>query len=142
MFKKTAFALTLLGTSILGGAVTNVSAAPAPPLSSVKVVKVESQQGGIEYINSNSFSTVNDHGGSYLYISTVEIGYGQFNRAEMNGSQLKSKESKRLDFDGDRTIDGWEYKWDASGQQNGTFSYQSTSINFPRNTLSTSIYIK
>ncbi len=29
-----------------------------------------------------------------------------------------------IDINGDRTVDGWEYKWDASGQQNGQFKYQ------------------
>lgn len=142
MFKKTALAFTLLGTSILGIAATEASAAPAPPLSSLQVVKVESQLGGVEYIGQNQLSTIKDHGGSYLYISTVEVGYGHIRYAEMNGSKLKEKDSKMLDFNGDRIIDGWEYRWDASGHEDGTFKYRNTSTNFPNNTLSTSLRIK
>lgn len=47
-----------------------------------------------------------------------------------------------IDINGDRTVDGWEYKWDASGQQNGQFKYQNTSTNAPWNTLSTTLNIK
>ena len=48
--------------------------ASAAPLTSINVVQVESEQGGVETINPNSFSKKRDHGGKYLYITTKEIG--------------------------------------------------------------------
>ena len=41
---------------------TEASAAPAAPLTSLNVVQVESELGGVETINQNSFSTTRNHG--------------------------------------------------------------------------------
>ena len=62
---------------------------PAAPLTSLNVVQVESELGGVETINQNSFSTSRNHGGKYLYITTKEMGYGQNPFAKMNGSNVK-----------------------------------------------------
>lgn len=141
MFKKVALGISSLAiiTFVGLGMATEASAGPAAPLSSLNVVQVESEQGGIETINTNSFSTTRNHGGSYLYIYTKEIGYGQNPNAKMNGSAVKSIGSTVI---GGNPIVGWYYKWDASGHQQGTFEYQKTSINFPFNTMRTSLYIQ
>ncbi len=75
-------------------------------------------------------------------VQTNEMGYGRNPIAQMSGQKLKKVDSKMIDINGDRTVDGWEYNWDASGQQNGQFKYQNTSKNAPWNTLSTSLNIK
>lgn len=142
MLKRMILGVSLLVVGATVGLATDVSAAPAPPLTSLNVVKVESQLGGVEFIGPNNLSTIKDHGGSYLYIYTNEMGYGRNPIAQMSGQKLKKVESKMIDINGDRTVDGWEYKWDASGQQNGQFKYQNTSTNAPWNTLSTSLNIK
>ncbi|MEH7592246.1 DUF4879 domain-containing protein, partial [Bacillus toyonensis] len=121
------------------GMATEASAGPAATLTSLNVVQVESELGGVETINQNSFSTSRNHGGKYLYITTKEMGYGQNPFAKMNGSNVKSIYSTII---GRRPIVGWYYKWDASGHQQGTFEYQKTSINAPFNTMRTSIYIQ
>ncbi|EOO12681.1 MULTISPECIES: DUF4879 domain-containing protein [Bacillus] len=141
MFKKVALGISSLAVaSVVGlGMASEASAGPAAPLTSLSVVKVESQLGGVEYITPNSFSTTKDHGGSYLYVYTKEIGYGQFPFAKMNGFDVKSIGSQII---GGNPIVGWEYKWDASNHQEGTFEYQKTSINYPRDTWRTSLYIK
>jgi len=118
---------------------TEASAGPAAPLTSLNVVQVESELGGVETINQNSFSTTRNHGGKYLYITTKEMGYGQNPFTKMNGSNVKSIGSTII---GGKPIVGWYYKWDASGHQQGTFEYQKTSINAPFNTMRTSIYIQ
>ncbi|MGQ0518509.1 DUF4879 domain-containing protein, partial [Bacillus sp. D-CC] len=49
-------------TAFVGlGMATEASAGPAAPLTSLNVVQVESEQGGVETINPNSFSTTRDH---------------------------------------------------------------------------------
>ena len=49
-------------TAFVGlGMATEASAAPAP-LTSLNVVQVESELGGVETINQNSFSTSRNHG--------------------------------------------------------------------------------
>ncbi|MCR6850505.1 YolA family protein [Bacillus sp. IBL03825] len=141
MLKKVALGISSLTmAAVVGlGMAPEASAGPAAPLTSLNVVKVESQLGGVETINPNSFSTTRDHGGSYLYVYTREIGYGQFPFAKMDGFDVKSVGSQII---GGNPIVGWEYKWDVSKFKEGTFEYQKTSINYPRNTLRTSIYIK
>ncbi|MHA4218300.1 DUF4879 domain-containing protein [Bacillus cereus] len=135
MLKRMILGVSSLVVGATFGLSTDVSAAPAPPLTSLNVVKVE-------FIGPNNLSTVKDHGGSYLYIYTNEMGYGRNPIAQMSGQKLKKVDSKMIDINGDRTVDGWEYKWDASGQQNGQFKYQNTSTNAPWNTLSPSLNIK
>ncbi|MCR6850515.1 YolA family protein [Bacillus sp. IBL03825] len=145
MFKKLVLGVTSLAiASAVGlGFSSEASAAPAPPLTSVKIVKVESQFGGVEFINSNSLSTSQHHGGSYLYVYTRDMGYGSNPGAQMNGGFLKKVGSTPIDVNGDRTIDGWEYKWDASVYQSGgQFQYKNRSTNAPWNTLSTSLNIR
>ncbi|PFJ17182.1 DUF4879 domain-containing protein [Bacillus cereus] len=141
MFKKAAIGISSLAiTAFIGlGMATEASAGPAAPLTSLNVVQVESELGGVETINQNSFSTTRNHGGKYLYITTKEIGYGQNPFAKMNGSNVKSIESTII---GGNPIVGWYYKWDASGHQQGTFEYQKTSINYPFNTMRTTLYIQ
>ncbi|SCN42170.1 Protein of unknown function [Bacillus wiedmannii] len=41
------------------------------------------------------------------------MGYGRNPIAQMSGQKLKKVDSKMIDINGDRTVDGWEYKWDA-----------------------------
>ena len=138
MFKKAALGISSLAiTAFVGlGMATEAAAGPA---TSLNVVQVEFEFGGVETINQNSFSTSRNHGGKYLYITTKEMGYGQNPFAKMNGSNVKSIGSTII---GGRPIVGWYYKWDASGHQQGTFEYQKTSINAPFNTMRTSIYIQ
>ena len=138
MFKKAALGISSLAiTAFVGlGMATEAAAGPA---TSLNVVQVEFELGGVETINQNSFSTSRNHGGKYLYITTKEMGYGQNPFAKMNGSNVKSIGSTII---GGRPIVGWYYKWDASGHQQGTFEYQKTSINAPFNTMRTSIYIQ
>ncbi len=68
MLKRMILGVPSLVVGATVGLATDVSAAPAPPLTSLNVVKVESQLGGVEFIGPNNLSTFKDHGGSYLYI--------------------------------------------------------------------------
>lgn len=66
MFKKAALGISSLAiTAFVGlGMATEASAGPAAPLTSLNVVQVESELGGVETINQNSFSTSRNHGGN------------------------------------------------------------------------------
>lgn len=48
-------------------------------------------------------------------IYTNEMGYGRNPIAQMSGQKLKKVDSKMIDINGDRTVDGWEYKMGCFG---------------------------
>jgi len=95
-----------------------------------------------ENFSTNQLSSVQDHGGTQLHITTTELGYGHIRIAKMNGVKLSSVSSQYIDTNGDNIVDGWHYVWNASGHESGTFTYQNTSTNYPGNTMTDSIYIK
>ncbi len=68
-------------------------------------------------------------------------GYGQNRFARMNGDLLDMYDWLWYDDNGDNINDGVYIWWDASGYPYGTFTYESTSPNYPWNTMSDSIYI-
>lgn len=83
-----------------------------------------------------------DHGGEELYIVTAELGYGHVRTAKINGVNLKEYDRLHIDTNGDTIVDGWYIFWNASGHENGTFTYQNISSNAPWNTMSDNMYIK
>ena len=126
---------------------------PAPALEYLQIRRVESTAGGLEDIPDNRFTTVNDHGGRFLRVLTVEVGYGNSILARMNGAILpNSANISSIPFCNPsnflapcrpgQTIIGWVRYWRLDGNQSGTFSYQNRSINSPRNFLSDRINIK
>lgn len=121
--------------------VQGVAAQPAPPLTELYVYAVASEQGGIEYISSSQVSTLENHGGAWMYVYTVEIGYGTGRIAKMNTVSLTEASSQPI-TDSSSIIVGWFRAWDASGFDGGNFTYQSRSINYPHNTMSTSLFIR
>jgi len=120
---------------------------PAPALSYLQAVAVISSQypNDYEYLDVYAYSTTHDHGGAELYIVTEERGYGQNRIAMMNGTRLteytdQTHPQRIVDSSG--TIVGWYRWWIAHGQQSGTFSYESTSINYPYNTMYDRLYVR
>ncbi|MFK0734832.1 MAG: DUF4879 domain-containing protein [Gloeotrichia echinulata GP01] len=120
------------------------SSAPAPALTAVKVVLVQSSGFSSDPIPSGSLSTPNDHNGPSLTVVTEDVGYGQSQIALFNGNRMKLVSSEPLPGRKPGTIvTGWRYTWSYQGSfANGTFTYQSTSINFPVRTLSTRLFIR
>lgn len=117
--------------------------ASAPPLEYLEVYAAWStNNGGYEYFSPNQLSTVQDHGGTELYIVTAEIGYGHIRTTKINGNKLTELQRQYIDLEGDTIVDGWYIWWDASGNESGTFTYQNTSTNSPWNTMSDNMYIK
>lgn len=129
--------------------------APAPPLSYLQVYAVGSSNIGWEILNdANTWSTSYDHGGQYMYVAVLELGYGGNPFAWMNGGQLSSSanyanDSVCIDAYGylytpcavGESVDGWLRYFDVSGTQGGMFDYQNTSLNSPWNTMYDSISI-
>lgn len=117
--------------------------ASAPPLTYLEVYAAwSSNYGDFEYFNPNQLSSNIDHGGEKLYIVTAELGYGHIRTAKINGVHLKEYDRLHIDTNGDTIVDGWYILWNASGYENGAFTYQNTSSNAPWNTMSDNMYIK
>ena len=82
----------------------------------------------------------------------MEVGYGGSRVARFNGAVLPSSANvETLAFCSNnfltpctagQTVVGYTRVWSVDGQQGGTFSYQSTSLNSPFNTLSDSLNIR
>ena len=128
-----------------------VLAASAEPLTQVKVIKVQSPACGLEDIGDNQPQTQCNHSGPSIKVYVLEIGYGQNQpHATLDGFEVNGTRAPVCAFDtgnltectpGSKTV-GSLYTFDLAGKQEGTFSFSNTSINAPRNTMSTQLYIK
>ena len=139
---------TLLAAAILAGlsATAQVQAASAPPLTQTDIFAVESSNCGFERLYSPYVSTTCDHGGAWLYVYVLEVGYGTGGKATMRGDVLPRSTlllSKPLctingvlDFcPVGLPVEGYLYVYNLSGYQGGQFAYENTSINYPFNTM-------
>jgi hypothetical protein len=118
---------------------------PAPPLSSMSITAVQSTNNpSWESIPQGNLSTSKDHGGRSLCVQTEERGYGQSQSVLFNSSKMVQKSSTAITGSG-RIIVGWKREWCYSSNttfSSGRVTFKATSINFPRNTLSTSLNIR
>lgn len=124
----------------------------ASPLTELYVYGVYSSNCGVEFTAGQS-STSCDHGGSVLQTAVLEIGYGGNPIVWMSGGILPSSASigstavcitnntYTWPCSAGQTIVGFLREYDISGNQNGLFRYQNTSLNSPFNTLSVQISI-
>ena len=113
----------------------------APPVTSLEFRGVISQLYPYwEDIAPYQYSTVNDHGGTWMYLEVVQIGYG-YDHAFMNGLNLPKVYSYPL-TNNYGTVYGWVNYYDASVQQSGQAYVQSTSMNYPYNTMYDYLYIQ
>ncbi|WP_197056541.1 MULTISPECIES: YolA family protein [Luteibacter] len=132
--------------------VVPVPRAPAPGLSSVRVLAVGSTACGWEYPDGKGTTTCN-HGGGELRVAVMEIGYGSNPIASMNGGQLPRSAqyaSTGICVTGTQytwpctpgqTVVGWLNEYNVDGYESGLFKYQNTSTNAPHNTVYTQINI-
>ncbi|HCS46113.1 MAG TPA: DUF4879 domain-containing protein [Pseudomonas sp.] len=126
------------------------SAASAPPLSQVKVLKVESPGCGFENIAQGQEQTRCNHSGPNIRVYVLEVGYGRGAQVGLDGFEVNGTRTPICAFDngnltectvGKKTV-GYLYVFDLAGKQEGAFTFSNTSINAPGNTLSTQLYIK
>ncbi|MDR2450364.1 MAG: YolA family protein [Candidatus Accumulibacter sp.] len=132
--------LSLVASLVLAAlASTSAHADPAPNLSSVRVFAVGSTlYDDWEYISPGAYSTSYDHGGQILQVAVLEFGYGLTRIGKMNGSTVPKIESGTvcgtpsnftLECSAGQTVTGFMHVYDLSGYQNGTFTYETISIN-------------
>jgi len=128
-----------------------VLAASAEPLTQVKVIKVQSPACGLEDIADGQTQTQCNHSGPSIKVYVLEVGYGQSQpHATLDGFEVNGTRAPVCAFEngnltectpGNKTV-GSLYTFDLAGKQEGTFTFSNTSINAPRNTMSTQLYIK
>ena len=126
------------------------SAASAPPLTQLKVLKVESPACGFEDIAEGQEQTRCNHSGPHIMIYVLEIGYGREAHVGLDGFDVNGTRAPVCAFNNGNLTDctvgmktvGYLYVFDMAGKQEGTFTFSNTSINAPRNTMSTQLYIK
>ncbi len=115
--------------------------AAAPPLTEFYVYEVysEDQPAGEIIQHSSSVyptATVLDYGGSWLRVTTFELGYAKSRVATLNNMSMKRERIQSVDLDGDRIIDGYFVTWLYEGDfTSGYFSANSKSANSPWNTM-------
>jgi hypothetical protein len=126
------------------------SAASAPPLNQVKVLKVESPACGFENIAEGQEQTRCNHTGPNIRIFVLEVGYGRQAHVALDGFEVNGTRTPVCAFDNGNLTDctvgrktvGYLYIFDMAGKQEGTFTFSNTSINAPGNKMSTQLYIK
>ncbi|WP_090469928.1 MULTISPECIES: DUF4879 domain-containing protein [Pseudomonas] len=126
------------------------SAASAPPLTQLKVLKVESPACGFEDIAEGQEQTRCNHSGPHIMIYVLEVGYGREAHVGLDGFDVNGTRAPVCAFTNGNLTDctvgmktvGYLYVFDMAGKQEGTFTFSNTSINAPGNTLSTQLYIK
>ena len=126
-----------------------INAASAPPLSEVKVLKVESPTCGFEDIVPGQAETRCDHGPT-IKVYVLEIGYGHQPHVTLDGFEVDGTRSPVCAYSNGNLNDcsvrtkvvGYIYIFDLKGKQEGTFSFSNQSINAPGNRMSTQLYIK
>jgi len=114
--------------------------APAPPLTQIMIHSVGSSNCNWEYLSIGQWATKCDHGGSWLRVGVLEIGYGSNPVVRMNGNLLPG--SARYSHQtvcivngyytwpcrGGRVV-GWFSEYNLNGYQGGRFEYENTSMN-------------
>jgi hypothetical protein len=125
-------------------------AASAPPLTQLKVLKVESPACGFEDIAEGQAQTRCNHTGPNIKVYVLEVGYGRAAQVGLDGFEVNGTRTPVCAFAngnltectvGKKTV-GYLYVFDLAGKQEGTFTFSNTSINAPGNTMSTQLYIK
>ncbi len=148
--KKRGIAVVGVAMALWLGAQT-ASAAMAAPLSQVKVIKVQSPGCGLENIVEKQEQTSCDHSGPDIKVYVLEIGYGSLSpHVALDGFNVDGTRTAVCAYQtgnlrecasGETTV-GYLYIFDLKGKQDGFFTFSNTSINAPRNTMSTQLYIK
>lgn len=122
--------------------------ATAPPLSEVRVFKVESAV-CTETIPERAESTqMCTHRGP-TRVSVMEVGLGnspmgRFDGAELDGQRTAVCQVGNISevCDGAGTLMGYIYVFDLNVEAQGWFEYSNSSINVPQNTLKTLLNIR
>jgi len=124
-------------------AVSAGMARPAPPLTSLRVVNVTSALGGSEAIQPGQMLTGRGHGGTPMTFAVEEIGFGANPIAACNRIPLP-RVARAPIHDSLNTVVGFRslYRYAGAAVSGGVFTFQDTSANTPRNTLTTRLQLR
>lgn len=139
---------TISKADMLQQATSNLG--PASGISHFEVAGVLSAKnnGQWEVLESWQSITNRDHGGAYLYVAVLQVGYGNNNNATMNGISRDTVLEERLCGSDlhvcnvGETITGWMYYYNYSGQESGYFTNSANSTAYPFGYWSDSISIR
>jgi hypothetical protein len=139
-----AVSAALVAASTLVPAVAFAQA--APPLTYLEAFAVCSEDdyaiyGDCESISASQGTTFSDHGGSWMYAVTVELGYGGNRFASLDNTAVSEITAWAEPIWSNGVLVGWYRYWDLSGYSDGSFFYQSQSLNTPYNTESDTLTI-
>lgn len=122
--------------------------ATAPPLSEVRVFKVESAKCSETIAERVNTTQMCEHRGP-TRVSVMEVGLGnnpigRFNGAELNGQRTAVCQVGNISeaCTGAGTLMGYIYVFDLNVEAQGWFQYSNSSINPPQNTLTTLLNIR
>lgn len=123
--------------------------AAATGITYFEIAAVGSSNVGWEYPQSYLQSTIEDHGGSILYVAVLQLGLGNNNGSNMNGLSKSPFQTDRLCGSDSHypcvsgeTITGFIYYFNYSGQQTGFFTASANSVASPFGFWSDSISIR
>lgn len=136
-----------LGTALLSVS-GMASAAPAPPLTSMTILDVESPACGREDVRRVG-TTACDHGGGTIIVRVLEVGYGHPPRATIDGIAVSGTQilmcqpfRTLVQCTGVGRVVGFQYVYRINGKQGGNFNVINSSINVPRRSFTEGIYIR
>lgn len=128
---------------------------PGAPLTYLSVSSViSSTVPNGELIRQGQVKTTKHYGGSHLYVTTIELGYGSNLITRMNGYNVPISELidvLPLCYKPGGGIEpctngaiaaGFRRTWNVSNYGNGEFTYQLTSINYPYDSKTTTLEIQ
>lgn len=148
MKKATAWSLALIPCISLLLSAAPAWGATAPPLSEVRVFKVESAKCSEAIPERVNTTQMCEHRGP-TRVSVMEVGLGnnpmgRFNGAELNGQRTPVCQVGNISevCNGAGTLMGYIYVFDLNVEAQGWFQYSNSSINPPQNTLTTQLNIR
>ncbi len=137
---------TLLAAAMLSSTIASApaQAASAAPLTRTDIIAVESENCGLENLYSPYVSTTCDHGGAWLVVYVLEVGYGRGGKATMVGDELPRSallmsqplctiNRQLTSCPTGLPVEGYLYAYNLSGYQSGRFTYENTSATHPFN---------
>lgn len=124
---------SLLVTVILFGAANAAMAGPAPAISSFEIIEVSSAKSSAESVPASALITTRDHGGSYIQIKVLQMGYSAQNPIAGMDTYPMTLVSTEYRTNAARQVIGFVYTFKISkGFESGTVSVSSFSINTGR----------
>lgn len=107
----------------------NISRPAMAPLTSMQVMWVNSQDAGEEYISAGQYSTKLDHGGNWVQVITLEVGFSSARWAYFDHMAMESTDSEYVDLNGDNVMDGVLRLWTINTSfTDGKFEYSAWSV--------------